>query len=181
MQTACQSDAIFVFCMVYDCVGGATQAVTPDAANATKKEIPEDAMVARLVEVKFEPTPEIMLKVRSTKYRKQEESDSKPETKSEPTVEHDATLISKFGEVLVVKVASAKDHEKDAGIKSEAVMSIGVREAPQEKLTATIISIDAGNLVLMLTPKITPAAKVESDAVEKGMEEDGQDESNVEQ
>ena len=149
--------------------GGAVEVDTPNEEDAEEKESPEDALVAKLVEVKFERTPETILKVWSEKHRKQNEQKKKPETKAKPIVEHRATVVSRFGEVLVLKVASVDDLKKDKKLKAEAAVTIVTQASSDEKLTATVISIDADNVVLKVAKKGADPLKKNDKAKEPSM------------
>ncbi len=142
--------------------GGAAEASNPNDSNKEgeeEKESPEDALVAKLVEVKFERTPETILKAWSEKHRKQNEAEKEPETKAKPIAEHAATVVSQFGDVLVLKVAAVEDLKKDKKLKAEALVTVGIKESSDEKLSAKVISIDAENVVLKLSPKKNSDAK----------------------
>lgn len=122
--------------------GGTAEADAAQKEDAKEDaESPEDALVAKLVEVKFERTPETILKAWSAKHQEKDGQEEKNEPKKNPVAEHGATVVSRFGEVLVLKVASVEDLAKDAKLKAEAAVTVGAKEDSQEINPFTVLTV----------------------------------------
>ena len=76
---------------------------------------------------------------------------------------HEATVVSQFGEVLVLKIAAPEDAKKDAKLKVDAAVKVGLKDAPEENVLATVLSIEAENLVLKLKEKKKSDSKAKKD------------------
>ena len=124
-----------------------------------EKTSPEDELVAKLVEIKFERTPATILKAWSEEHRKKEDPDTEGQEEVRGTrAERDATVASRFGEVLVLKLGEVKDSEASLKLKADVAVVITSKDDDAKKIKATVVSVDAENLVLKMTPA-KPAAE----------------------
>ena len=142
-----------------------------------EKPSPEDELVAKLIEIKFERTPTTILKAWSEEHRKKEDVDKDEKSKADEPVSRDATVASRFGEVLVLKLGKQKDSEASPELKADVVVVVAAKDDEAKKTEAIVISIDDENLVLKIAAK-----ESSSDSENSNKEEaDSGDEKTVEE
>ena len=123
-----------------------------ESGEAEKKPSPEDDLVAKLIEIKFERTPATILKAWSEEHRKKEDADENKKSKADEPATRDAAVASRFGEVLVLKLGEAKDSEASLKLKADLAVVIVFKNDKTKKTKATVVSVDEENLVLKITP-----------------------------
>ena len=144
-----------------------------DSAEEEEKTSPEDDLVTKLVEIKFERTPSTILKAWSEEHRKKEDDDREEKDKADKSVTRDATVASQFGEVLVLKLGEVKD-SASLKLKEDVVVLVAAKDDEAIKTKATVVSIDDENLVLKITPEKTESEKPSGDSKKEGKDGDGE-------
>ena len=165
---------------------GAAEPSDPSASGEAAEEedetSPEDELVAKLIEIKFERTPTTILKAWSEEHRKKEAANENEKSKADEPATRDATVASRFGEVLVLKLGEAKDAAAGLKLKADVVVVVAAKTDEAKKIKGTVVSIDDENLVLKVTPeKAEPKKPSDKSEKEKLKEKDGDGETAEEE